>query len=216
MKALIKEWKRKSPGTINPIIMVAIIVIAILPSWKGKTKEKTNEDLWKIAQKICENSIILDAHIDWPDKQLSFPENISQKTTKGDFDFVRAKEGGLNAVLSVAYVNSGYGVKEGQILVDSVITLVSGYTSSYPDKFAPAYSPKDIMKNAKKNLLSLPLCLENGTPIGNDIGYLKYLKDRGIVYITLNHNKANQISDSNFDENRIWNGLSPFGMEVIR
>jgi len=35
-------------------------------------------------------------------------------------------------------------------------------------------------------------------------------------FITLNHNKVNQISDSNFDENRKWNGLSPFGLEVIK
>ncbi len=58
--------------------------------------------------------------------------------------------------------------------------------------------------------------MENGTPIGNDLQYLKHLKKQGIVYITLNHDKTNQISDSNFDENREWNGLSPFGLEVIK
>ena len=216
METLSKDGKRKTIGTINPIMMAAIILITILSSCTGKTKEKTDADLWKIAQKICENNIILDAHIDWPDKHLSFPEDISKRTTKGDFDFVRSKDGGLNVVLSVAYINSSYGVDEGRTIVDSVIRLISDYTYSYPDKFALAINPHDINENFKKNLLSLPLCLENGTPIGNDISYLKYLKDRGIVYITLNHNKVNQISDSNFDENRKWNGLSPFGMEVIK
>jgi membrane dipeptidase len=46
--------------------------------------------------------------------------------------------------------------------------------------------------------------------------YLRSLKDLGIVYLTLCHNKTNQISDSNFDPDRKWNGLSPFGIEVIR
>jgi len=216
MEILSKYGKGKYIGTINPIMITAIIIIVILSSCKSKTKEKTDDDLWKIAQKICENNIILDAHIDWPDKHLSFPENISKKTTKGDFDFVRSKDGGLNVVLSVAYINSSYGVDEGRIIVDSVIKLISGYTYTYPDKFALANNPRDINENFKNNLLSLPLCLENGMPIGNDISYLKYLKDRGIVYITLNHNKVNQISDSNFDENRKWNGLSPFGLEVIK
>lgn len=216
METLSKVGKKKSIGRINPILIAVIIIIAILPSCKGKTKEKTDADLWKITQKICENNIILDAHIDWPDKHLSFPEDISKKTTKGDFDFVRANYGGLNAALSVAYINSSYGVDEGRIIVDSVIKLTSGYAHTYPDKFGLAINPHDINENFKNNLLSLPLCLENGTPIGNDISYLRYLKDRGIVYITLNHNKVNQISDSNFDENRKWNGLSPFGIEVIR
>ena len=216
MKILSKYGKGKFIRTINLLIIAAIIIIVILSSCKSKTKEKTDEDLWKIAQKICENNIILDAHIDWPDKHLSFPEDISKKTTKGDFDFVRSKDGGLNVVLSVAYINSSYGVDKGRIIVDSVIKLISGYTYTYPDKFALANNPHDIKENFKNNLLSLPLCLENGMPIGNDISYLKYLKDRGIVYITLNHNKVNQISDSNFDENRKWNGLSPFGLEVIK
>jgi membrane dipeptidase len=208
--------KVKFRRTINLIITATIIIIVILPSCKSKIKEKTNEDLWKIAQKICENNIILDAHIDWPDKHLSFPEDISKRTTKGDFDLVRAKDGGLNAVLSVAYINSSYGVDKGRIIVDSVIKLISYYTYTYPDKFALANNPHDIKENFKNNLLSLPLCLENGMPMGNDINYLKYLQDRGIVYITLNHNKVNQISDSNFDETRKWNGLSPFGLEVIK
>jgi len=216
METLSKYGKGKFIRTINLIIIAAIIIIVIFSSCKSKTKEKTDADLWKIAQKICENNIILDAHIDWPDKHLSFPEDISKKTTKGDFDFVRSKDGGLNVVLSVAYINSSYEVDKGRIIVDSVIKLISGYTYTYPDKFALANNQHDVKENFKNNLLSLPLCLENGMPIGNDISYLKYLKDRGIVYITLNHNRVNQISDSNFDENRKWNGLSPFGLEVIK
>jgi membrane dipeptidase len=59
-------------------------------------------------------------------------------------------------------------------------------------------------------------CLENGSPIGDDPEYLKYLKDQGIAYITLCHSKTNQISDSNFDTDRRWNGLSPAGVDLIR
>jgi len=72
------------------------------------------------------------------------------------------------------------------------------------------------MLNFSRKKFSLPLCLENSSPIGEDIEYLKYLKDLGIVYVTLCHNKTNQISDSNFDTDRRWKGLSPFGIEVIR
>ncbi len=213
---MIKNGKEKLSGTKNPIIIASIALIAFLSFCKCNSGKKTDEDLWKIAQKICENNIILDSHIDWPDKHLTFPEDIAKKTAKGDFDFIRSKAGGLNVVLSVAYIDSRYGVDEGRIIVDSVIKMISGYTKKYPDKFAPANNPFDIRQNFKNNLLSLPMCLENGTPIGNDLSYIRHLRDRGVVYITLNHNKVNQISDSNFDENRKWNGLSPFGLEVIK
>lgn len=216
MEILCNNDRWKFNGTINHIIIAAITIIFILSSCKSKTKEKTYDELWKIAHEICESNIILDSHVDWPDKHLSFPEDISMRTSKGDFDFVRAKEGGLNVVLSAAYINSSYGVDEGRMVVDSVIKLISDYSYNYPDKFAQANNPYDINENFKNNLISLPLCLENGMPIGNNLSYLKYLKERGIVYITLNHDKVNQISDSNFDENRKWNGLSPFGLEVIK
>jgi len=201
---------------VTIVNIISILLIFIFSSFIIKYKGKSDNELWEIAFRICEKNIILDSHIDWPDKYLSFPEDISKRITKGDFDLVRAKKGGLNAALSVAYIGSDLNVDEARIIVDSVIKLVNSYTVIYPDKFAQAKNPEDIEKNFSNNLFSLPLCLENGTPIGDDLNYLKYLKDQGIAYITLNHNKTNQISDSNFDINRNWNGLSPFGIEVIK
>ena len=195
--------------------VLLVLTILFLPACRNTTKEKSDEEFMELAQNICENSIILDAHIDWPEWILEFPEDISQKTIKGDFDLVRAKQGGLNSALSVVYVNTRFSVDEGHIMVDSLIKLVTDFVTTYPDKFAMARNPEDIKNNFDNNLFSLPLCLENGSPIGEDREYLKYLKDQGIVYITLNHNKSNQIGDSNYDINRIWNGLSPFGVKVI-
>ncbi|GAI04202.1 unnamed protein product, partial [marine sediment metagenome] len=44
---------------------------------------------------------------------------------------------------------------------------------------------------------------------------LKYFYDRGIRYITLAHSKNNHICDSSYDKEPKWNGLSPFGAEVV-
>jgi len=167
------------------------------------------------AIRICESSIILDSHIDWPEFLLDEPENISKRTIKGDFDFERARQGGLNAVLSVAYVSSVLDSLKGRIMVDSMLNLISHYAENYPDKFAIAVTPEDVKSNFGKGLLSLIPCLENGSPSGNNKDYFKYLKGKGIAYVTLCHNRVNQISDSNFDPERKWNGLSPYGKEVI-
>ncbi len=197
-------------------IFISILLIVILPSCKDSYRHKSENELWEKAHRICEENIILDSHIDWPERLIRFPGNISGRTSEGDFDLVRAKKGGLNAALSVVYINSSYGVKEGRVMVDSLLGIITGYTKNYPYKCAPAFTPVDVRKNFEKGLFSMPLCLENGSPVGNDLRYLKYLKDQGIVYITLCHDRTNQISDSNFDENRIWSGLSPFGVEVIK
>ena len=195
--------------------LISFLLIALLPSCINKNKVKSEEELMKIARNICEANIIMDSHIDWPEWVLNIPEDISRQTEKGDFDLERAKKGGLNAALSVIYISSVYNTDEGRIMFDSILKLVTRYPKTYPDKFALARTPDEIRRNFCRKLFSLPVCLENGAPIGEDPDYLKHLKELGIVYVTLCHNKTNQISDSNFDTLRKWNGLSPFGNEVI-
>ncbi|MFQ3218559.1 MAG: membrane dipeptidase [Paraglaciecola sp.] len=38
---------------------------------------------------------------------------------------------------------------------------------------------------------------------------------RGIRYITLAHSQSNHISDSSYNDNPKWQGLSPFGKELV-
>jgi len=57
--------------------------------------------------------------------------------------------------------------------------------------------------------------MENGAPIDGDLANVQYFFDRGIRYITLTHSKDNHICDSSYDPSRTWNGLSPFGQQLI-
>ena len=57
--------------------------------------------------------------------------------------------------------------------------------------------------------------MENGAPIEGDLDNLRHFYDRGIRYITLTHSKSNHISDSSYDENKRWQGLSPFGEDLV-
>jgi membrane dipeptidase len=196
--------------------ILIILLIISLASCKNRSKEKSEVELNEMAMKICQNNIILDSHIDWPEWLIYNPEDISELITKGDFDLARAKKGGLNAALSVVYISSHFEVDSARFVFDYLLNKVRYNAKTYPDEFAIAVSPDDVIKNFDKKLFSLIPCLENGSPIGNDLGYLKYLKDQGIVYITLCHDKANQISDSNYDPERKWNGLSPEGREIVK
>ena len=74
--------------SIRRINILLILLIVSLSSCKNKPKEKSDEELRQMALKICENNIILDSHIDWPEFILDNPEDISRQTVKGDFDGV--------------------------------------------------------------------------------------------------------------------------------
>jgi membrane dipeptidase len=58
--------------------------------------------------------------------------------------------------------------------------------------------------------------MENGSPIEGDLANLKHFYDRGIRYVTPAHSLSNHLSDSSYDVNRQWNGLSEFGKDAIR
>ena len=168
------------------------------------------------ALKIARESIIVDTHIDVPVRLQYKPDDISVATDGGDFDYPRAIAGALNAPFMSIYTSAsleaeGRSFETAEMLID----MVEGFVSASPDKFAIAVSPADVRAHLARGLLSLPMGLETGSPIDGDINKVRYFYDRGIRYITLAHSLSNHISDSSYDENRQWNGLSDFGVEVV-
>ena len=177
---------------------------------------KPDEDLQARAKRLAQESIIVDTHIDVPYRLQDGPVDISRRTEGGDFDYPRAVEGGLNApfmsIYTPAELQETGGSRE---LADALIDRVEGFERQWPDEFSLAMSPEDVRDDFEAGLVSLPMGMENGAPIGDDLASLAYFRNRGISYITLTHGKSNQISDSSYDEERVWQGLSPFGRQVV-
>ncbi len=178
------------------------------PADEAKLREK--------AQRLAQKYIIVDTHIDVPYRLREKYEDISGRTAGGNFDYVRAREGGLNAAFMSIYVPSGYEPKGlATALADSLIDMVEGFQQRWPDKFAIARSVAEVRDHFKQGLISLPMGMENGAPIAGKLENLRHFWSRGIRYITLTHAKSNHICDSSYDPNRPWQGLSPFGREVV-
>jgi membrane dipeptidase len=97
------------------------------------------------------------------------------------------------------------------ILIDSSEALAG----RAPDKFMMVHNTADAEKARQKGLIGLALGMENGSPIEDKLENVQFFYNRGIRYITLAHALSNHISDSSYDTNRPWHGLSPFGREVV-
>jgi len=173
--------------------------------------------LKKRAYELAHKFIITDGHIDVPWRLNDGYEDLSIRTETGDFDYIRAKEGGLDAPFMSIYVPSSYqetgGAKE---KADSLIELVHRIANDHPDKFEVAFSVADVNRIFGDGKIALPMGMENGAPILDDLDNVQYFYDRGIRYITLTHAKDNLICDSSYDTTGTWNGLSPFGRKVVK
>ena len=198
------------------LILVSLLLFACNDDAKDENSRLDNQLNTKAAE-LASQFLIIDTHIDVPYRLEDNWEDISEKTEKGHFDYPRAKSGGLNAAFMSIYIPAKYEeTGGGKDLADRLINLVEDIVAKNPDKFKIALSTEDVRKNFDNGIISFPLGMENGTPIEGQINNVKYFYDRGIRYITLAHSKSNHLSDSSYDEDKHWNGLSKFGEIVVR
>ncbi len=169
------------------------------------------------ARRIATASIIVDTHVDVPYRLSARPADVAAATDHGDFDYPRAIAGGLNAPFMSIYTPAEYeDLGTSKATADALIDGVEDMVRDAPDKFALAKSVADVREQFALGLVSLPLGMENGSPIEGNLDNLAYFYDRGIRYVSLSHSRANHLSDSSYDENRRWNGISEMGADAVR
>ena len=174
-------------------------------------------DIAAESQRIARESIVVDTHIDVPYRLIESGEDVSRATGSGDFDYPRARAGGLDAAFMSIYTPAeleadGKSYEKAEELID----LVENIVATSGGKFAIATSPAEVRKHFEQGVMSLPMGMENGSPIDGDLANLAHFYERGIRYVTLAHSLSNHISDSSYDDNRQWNGLSEFGIDAVK
>ena len=201
-------------------VLLALVLTVILGIGCAGTDEVeealSGVELRERAQALSRKLLILDTHIDLPDRLMGKMEDVFQRTAGGDFDFPRARAGGLNAAFLSIYVPASHQVTGGaKAYADRLIDLVEGLVGQQPEQCAIARSPDEVRSHFADSKLSFPLGIENGAALEDDLQHLKHFYRRGVRYITLTHAKNNLICDSSYDKQRRWKGVSPYGCLVI-
>ena len=197
--------------------MKPIFLIFMFLFFQSCTENIKNLD----AEQIAQDSLILDSHIDvpyrlWRQHLEGLEIDDISGSTDGDFDFIRARKGGLNVPFFSIYLPAST-QEDGTShqMANELIDMVEDIVTLHPEKFILINSVADLGSITKKNIVGIALGMENGAPIQGDLSRVQYYFDRGIRYITLTHSKTNHISDSSYDENIQWHGLSEFGKNLI-
>ena len=212
-----KEYSIFQKILLNPVFLFLLVVFSMWSTWDVSRSESSEELLMDKANELAQKFIITDGHIDVPWRlNKGGHEDLSVRTEGGDFDYVRAKEGGLDVPFMSIYVPSSYQVTGGaKAKADSLINMVQKMADDHPDKFEVAYSPANAEAIVAAGKIALPMGMENGAPIEGDLANVAYFHERGIRYITLTHAKDNAICDSSYDTTGTHQGLSDFGVEVV-
>jgi membrane dipeptidase len=178
--------------------------------------EERKPDYQASAHMVAQRYLLVDTHIDVPYRLEEEWSDVTKKTATGDFDYERARKGGLNIPFMSIYTPAE-SEEEGDAfeLANRLIDRVEAIAGRAPKKIAIVKTPKQAQKARQLGLMGLAMGMENGSPLEGKIENVAFFKDRGISYITLAHSLSNHISDSSYDEERQWNGLSPFGKQLV-
>lgn len=186
--------------------------------------QQTRDPYLQRAVHVLKKTPIIDTHIDFPESLMEHREwytpgytALALKHPVGNFDWERAKKGGLYGAFMSIYIPASYQKEKGRAraLADSLINMIHAIAAEQPQAFALALRADDIERNFKKGIVSLPMGMENGAPI-ETLADVTYFHQRGIRYVTLTHSRVNQISDSSYDTVRVHHGLSAYGRDVVR
>jgi len=196
---------------ITPTLLAALLMILVLPA-----PVAAQDDLQQRAERLARDALIVDGHVDMPYRVYDEWANVSGEVSGNDFDAPRARAGGLNAPFMSIYLPAETEITgEATALANRLIDLVEAQVARAPETFGIATSPADVARLVAEGRIALPLGMENGAAIAGDLDNLRHFHARGIRYITLAHSKSNHISDSSYDSVALWQGLSPFGEELV-
>jgi membrane dipeptidase len=173
------------------------------------------------ARGIHERVMTLDTHNDISPNNFTAECNYTQDLGN-QVNLPKMIKGGLDASFFIVYVGQGPLTPEGY--ADAYRQAIEKFDAIHrlteqiaPDKIGLALTSADARRIYASGRKVAFIGVENGYPLGEDLGRIKEFHDRGARYMSLAHNGHSQLSDSNTGEREgwRWNGLSPMGKQAI-
>src|SRR5947199_2458416 len=169
------------------------------------------------ARKLPNGALVFDAHVHVVDREFYRGGDMGQRVDDGQFDLVRAKEGGLDAMFFSLFVTEQYyparlETKQTLRLIDAAYDQLS----KNKDKIELAFNASDIERVSRTGKIAAFMDLEGGFDLDGDLAVLRNLYRLGLRSFQLPaHNWANNFADSCCAPPK-WHGLNDRGRAVVR
>ncbi|MDQ7948464.1 MAG: dipeptidase [Pedobacter sp.] len=168
------------------------------------------------AKTIHDQAIVVDTHGDILFNQIKSGIDIGQLQHTGNFDLVRAKQGGLDVQVFSIWCDEKGGFAVANQEIDSLYSLIK----RYPQKIMLVKNADDLEKAVKEKKLAAMIGVEGGHMIENSLDKLEQLAKRGMIYLTLTWNNSTPWASSAAEETsgkvkKEQAGLNDFGRQVI-
>ena len=218
-------WSRSS-RSLPHIALAAVTALATTAtSLVAQSTAPPDPALVARARAIHERVLTLDTHVDInPSNFRLDTANYGRELERTQVDVAKMEKGGLDAVFLIVYVGqredltkAGFDAAHAQAMekFEAIHRLTREIAPNRIELALTAADVRRIYASGKKVAL---IGVENGYPLGDELGNVRKFHDLGARYLSLAHNGHNHLSDSNTGERDgewMHNGVSALGRQVI-
>jgi len=202
--------------TSNMKKLVVLLMVGLALKASAQDTAKVSPKVMKIHQK----GILVDTHNDIISNELITHLDPGKLQTTGNFDLVRAKEGGLDAQVFSIWCGEQYGNGKAYAFANREIDSLDALIARYPKQITLVRNSKELKKAVRQKKLAAMIGVEGGHMIEDRLDYIDSLQKRGMRYLTLTWNNSTTWATSARDEVRRGatlphKGLTDFGKEVV-
>jgi len=200
------------------------VLLLTLATFSARAQTGDQAQLKAKARAIHEKAFMLDTHQDTPSNLIKPGFDLAKDHTSNEdaqVDFPKMKRGGVDGAFWAVYVAQGPRTPEGIVAIrkeaQAMFDAIQAAIRQHPTELALATTPAEALQIRKKGQRAIFIGMENGYPIGQDLGMLQQYYNQGARYITLCHASNNDICDSSTDpKGPEYQGLSAFGRQVVQ
>ena len=195
----------------SAILLLATFLIAAGNSWP---RDRTAARAQAVAQRVLAHAIIIDTHADTPQMMLDQNYDLADPNSPYMLSIPKMRAGHLGAEFFSIWVDVDWPRRDLIHRALDLIDVVDSQVALHSDDLELATTADDIERIHRQGKIAILMGVEGGHIIQDDVRALDIYYRLGARYMTLTHTKDNAIGDSSGDKPR-WNGLSPFGEQVV-
>lgn len=173
------------------------------------------------AQQIHQKAILIDTHNDVLSTQLITKADLGKRQDAGNFDLIRAQEGGLDAQIFSIWCGETYGKGTAFAMANKEIDSLYALIKRNPDKITLVRNSAGLQKAVQQKKLAALIGVEGGHMIEDRMDYIDSLAKRGMCYLTLTWNNSTSWATSARDEVTKKDslphlGLTGYGKQIVK
>ncbi len=198
-------------STRRTVLSLFIVWVLFSLSAFGRTPAE-NPD--QVAERVLAHAIIIDTHADTPQMMLDAGYHLADPASPYMISIPKMRAGRLGAEFFSIWVDTDWPKQDLIHRALDLIDAVDQQVARHNDALGLATTADDIVRLHRQGEIAILMGVEGGHEIEGDLHALNIYYRLGVRYMTLTHTKNDALGDSSGDKPR-WNGLSPFGREVV-